>query len=71
MSKLHDHIYTEVIASITCAGCGNVDDANCDTDHEARFHLERSIERDGWAVVDGEMSGRFAGPLKRSAPTEN
>jgi len=53
MSEFSDAIYMNCNASVVCSVCGDVSDANGDTEGEAVRQLERHLEQDGWECFDG------------------
>ncbi len=54
MSDFSRCIYVECTASVVCAECGNIEDANGGGEGEAERQLEHILERNGWECIDGE-----------------
>ena len=52
MSEFSDAIYLNCNASVVCSVCGDVSDANGDTEGEAVRQLEKHLEKDGWECYD-------------------
>jgi hypothetical protein len=52
--SLRNHVQIDVVATLVCAGCGNIYDASDYNERAAENAVVHDAESDGWVEIDGK-----------------